>query len=103
MIGEADIEDVVKEERRKDDSQIDVTPPQIKTLGLKISAMDGEDSGIDVSEDTMIISRLVREKHRDSRLSPRVQSRYDFKGFNSPLQVQINVVLFNLILREAFI
>ena len=47
MIGEADIEDIVKEELRPDDSQIDVTPLQIKTLGLKISAMVGEDSGID--------------------------------------------------------
>ena len=47
MIGEADIEDIVKEELRPDDSQIDVTPLQIMTLGLKISAMVGEDSGID--------------------------------------------------------
>ena len=46
MIGEADIEDVVKEELRPDDSEIDVTSLQIKTLGLKISAMDGEDSGL---------------------------------------------------------
>ena len=45
----------------------------------------------------MMISRLVMEEHRDSQLSPRVQSRYDCKGFKSPLQVQINVVLFNLI------
>ena len=46
MIGDADIEDVVKEELRPDDSEIDVTSLQIKTLGLKISAMDGEDSGL---------------------------------------------------------
>ena len=39
MIGDADIEDVVKEELRPDDSEIDVTSLQIKTLGLKISAM----------------------------------------------------------------
>ena len=43
-----------------------VTPLQIKTLGLKISSMDGEDLGTDDGFDAMMIITwsLVMEEHR---------------------------------------
>ena len=39
-----------------------VTPLRIKTLGLKIPAMDDADSGTDVSEDGMMIGSAVKEE-----------------------------------------